>query len=108
MPVLETFCRLFQIVILCLMVVNLGGPAAAGQFRGDRNCPSINGPSHPSPISVHHAGCCTNLHCCPILADPPCANAHAAGPSAATPILSEPSPFLLVRALHPPPKPPRS
>ena len=99
------FYRLVQIAALCLIVVNLPGAAAAGQFSANHNCPSKTEPSYRYPISVHHAGCCSNLHCCQILAAPPCVDAHTLGPTAATPILNEPSPFLLVRAFHPPPKP---
>ncbi|MFT2215539.1 hypothetical protein ACLJYM_27585 [Rhizobium giardinii] len=105
MLVLKMVYRLVRIVALCVMVVNLHGAAAAGQFSANHNCPSITELDQRNPISVHHAGCCTNLHCCPILAEPPCADAHSVGPSAATPILNELLPFLLVRAFHPPPKP---
>lgn len=103
MPLLRTFYRLVRIAALCLMVVNLHG-AAVGQFSAKHNCPSITEPGHSNPASVHHAGCCSNLHCCPILAEPPCADANAVVPRLVTPILNELSPFLLVRALHPPPK----
>jgi hypothetical protein len=108
MPGPKIVYRFARIVALCVMVVNLHGAAAAGQFSANHNCPSITEPGYRYPISVHHAGCCTNLHCCPILAEPPCADVHAVGLSAATPVLNEPLPFLLVRAFHPPPKSQRS
>jgi hypothetical protein len=105
MPVLKITYRLARIVALCVMVANLHGAAVAGQFSANENCPTVEEFGHRHPISVHHAGCCANLHCCPILVEPPRADAHAVSSSAATPILNEPSPFLLVRAFHPPPKP---
>ncbi len=104
MPVLRILYRLARIVALCVMMVSLHGPAAAGQFNANHNCSSVSESGHRAPTSVHHAGCCSNMHCCPILVEPPCADAHAVVPRPVTPILKGLSPFLLVRAFHPPPK----
>ena len=104
MPVLRVLYRCARIVALCVMMVNLHGVAVAGQFSANHNCPSVSESGHHAPTSVNHAGCCSNLHCCPILAGPPCADTHAVVPRPVTPIWNELSPFLLVRAFHPPPK----
>lgn len=104
MPMLRTIYRLVRIAALCLVVVNLHGAAVAGPFKAAHDCPSVGEPGHSEPINLHHVGCCTNLHCCPIPAEPPCADTHAIVHIPVTPILPELSPFLLVRAFHPPPK----
>jgi len=104
MPALRILYRLARIVALCVMMVNLHGVAVAGQFSANHNCPSVSESGHRFPTSLYNADCCSNLHCCPILAEPPCEDAHAVVSRRVTPILNAPSPFLLVRAFHPPPK----
>lgn len=104
MPVLRAVFSLVRIAVLCVMVVNLHDVAMAGYHITYQDCPSVTEPDHSSPKSFHPGTCCTNIQCCPIPAELPCAGSHAAASRTVTPLLNEPSPFLLVRAVHPPPK----
>ncbi|MDX0494092.1 hypothetical protein GOC53_28125 [Sinorhizobium medicae] len=104
MVVSKTVFRLLSIAVLCLMVANVHGGQAAGYLGTHRDCPSVTEPNKGSATLPHLGSCCGKMHCCPILADPPCeaSNPIASGPTLA--LRNESLPFLLVRAIHPPPK----
>jgi hypothetical protein len=104
MSVLRTAYRLIGIAVLCVMVVNLHATAVAEYLGPFHDCPTISEPDHGTPKSIHPGSCCTKTQCCPIPAQPPRENRHANVVRIATPLLTEPSPFLLVRTIHHPPK----
>ncbi|MFC0808901.1 hypothetical protein ACFHWW_26255 [Ensifer sp. P24N7] len=104
MPTLTTISRFIRIAVLCFATVNLHGFAAAAHFQADHQCPSIVQTDHEGLQKTVHAGpCCPKVHCCPIL-EVPSENMYGVSRTR-PPLLAEAEPFLLVRALHPPPKP---
>lgn len=105
MSAFRAVSRLIGIAVLCLMVVNLHGAAAAAAFHTDHHCPSVSEPGQVSPNTIHPANCCTKLQCCAVVADVTFANPQVAISHLRTPLMDEANPFLLVRALYPPPKP---
>lgn len=102
MPVLRAVFSLIGIAVLCVMVVH--GMAMAGYHLTDQDCPSVTEQDSRSSKSFHPSTCCTSIQCCPICTEPPCAASHVAASRKVKPLLNQPSPFLLVRAFHPPPK----
>ena len=105
MFVLRTIYRFIRIVVLCFALVNLHGFAAAAYFQAAHQCPSIAASEHDgSWRAVHPGPCCPKLHCCPTLQVPPLETVHEFSRTAPL-LLAVAQPFLLVRALYPPPKP---
>ncbi|MCA1409013.1 hypothetical protein I6F26_33195 [Ensifer sp. IC3342] len=105
MPLLRAIFRFIRIVILCFAMVNLHGFAAAAHFQADHQCPSIAASDyHGSQKALHSGPCCLKLHCCLILQVPPLETLHEFSRTAPL-LLAVARPFLLVRALYPPPKP---
>lgn len=104
MPVLRAVFSLVRIAALCVMVGNLHDVAMAGYHITYQDCPSVTEPDQSSPKSSHPGTCCTSIQCCLVLAEPPCEASHPTASRTAPPLRSEPSPLLLVRAIHPPPK----
>ncbi|MQW86444.1 hypothetical protein [Sinorhizobium saheli] len=105
MPLLTTIIRFIRIVVLCFAIVNLHGFAAAANFQADHQCPSVAASDHEgSQKAVHPGSRCPKLHCCPILQVPPSETMHEVSRTS-PPFLAIEQPFLLVRALYPPPKP---
>lgn len=106
MRVLRTFSRFIRITVLSLAMVNLHGFAAAAHVDTGNQCQSLVQPEYGSPKLFHaaHPGpCCAKVHCCAIPELPPFENAHAPSPARPS-LLAGAEPFLLVRALDPPPK----
>ncbi|ACP22178.1 hypothetical protein NGR_b07200 (plasmid) [Sinorhizobium fredii NGR234] len=105
MPVLRTISRFIRFAVLCFALVNLHGFAAAAYFQADHQCPSIAASDHDgSQKAIHPGPCCPKLHCCPILQVPPSESMHGISRTWPT-LLAGAQPFLLIRALYPPPKP---
>ncbi len=104
MPDLRAFPRLIGIAVLCVLLVGLHGVAAAA-YGADPHCPSISEPHQTFPGACHRVGCCTKLQCCPVLLEAASHTAPDADSLRRTTFLDEHHPFLLVRALYPPPKP---
>lgn len=74
-------------------------------FQADHQCPSIAASDYDGFQKALRSGpCCPKLHCCPILQVPAFETMHEASRTA-PPLLALAQPFLLVRALYPPPKP---
>lgn len=104
MPDLRAFPRLIGIAVLCVLLAGLHGVAAAA-YGADPHCPSISEPHQTFPGASHPVGCCTKLQCCPILLEAAFPTAPDADSLPRSTVLDEHHPFLLVRALYPPPKP---
>lgn len=104
MPAFRVSLRIILIGILCLGIFNLHGTAAAA-FHADRHCPSFTQPVHVSSDIASPSNCCTKSPCCPVPVD--CvlmADTHPPGLHSSLGVQAKP--FLLVRALSPPPKSP--
>lgn len=102
MPAFRISLRLIVIGVLCLGIFNLHGTAAT-PFHVGLYCPSLTEPVHGSSDIASPSSCCTKSSCC--LVD--CvlvADTHP--PRLRNPLGGEAKPFLLGRALSPPPKSP--
>jgi hypothetical protein len=107
MRMLRTVSRFVRIAVLCFAMVSLHGFAAAAYFQADHHCPPIMQPHHDGlqkAVAVQAGPCCTKSNCCSI---PEVMSAEdICSVSRTRPqLLSQAEPFLLVRALYPPPKP---
>ena len=102
MPAFRVSLRILVIGVLCLGILNLHG-AAAALSHADHHCPSLTEPAHVSSGIASPSTCCSKSPCCPVLVD--CAQvADIQPPRLRSPLKVGVKPFLLVRALSPPPK----
>lgn len=100
MPAFRVSLRIILIGVLCLGIFNLHGMAAAN-FHVNRHCPSFTERAQVSS-DITSPSCCTKSPCCPVLVD--CALVADAHPAhIRSPLGVKAKPFLLVRALSPPP-----
>lgn len=101
MPAFRVSLRILVIGVLCLGILNLHG-VAAGLSHADHHCPSFTEPAHVSDIASPST-CCSKSPCCPVLVDfARVVVTHS--PGLRNPLKVGAKPFLLVRALSPPPK----
>lgn len=104
MPAFRTSLRMIVIGVLCLGIFNLHGTAAT-PFHVDLHCLSLTEPAHVSSDIASPSSCCTKSSCCPVLVD--CVLVADTHPRRLrNPLEVKAKPFLLVRALSPPPKSP--
>lgn len=103
MCVLRSISHLIQVAVLCIAVVNMHDVAAAAYFDADHQCLSISQPGQGIPDGMHNGPSCTKTQCCPTLPEPSSNHSRAAAEPRNRHI-DETNPFLLVRALYPPPK----
>ncbi|MBY5337645.1 hypothetical protein HFO96_25355 [Rhizobium leguminosarum] len=93
------------LVVAILVAANLFGVAAAPSTLQSQHCAVIaQRDHHPGHAYDPQTGCCSTMHCCPILPELAKVATPRFEPGRHKPTPSVERPLLLIRAIDPPPR----